>query len=175
LASTFLQLTTSSAQSFTLNAKGSSIAFTISNFGIDVEGSFADVQGIIKFSETDLGASGFDIEVDAKSISTGIALRDKHLRNETYFDVQKYEKMSFRSKSVKSTAPGKYVAVGNLTIKNQTREIEIPFQATASQNAIVLDGGFILDRKLFGIGKNSLMMGDEVTVRLHVVADLDPL
>lgn len=163
------------AQSFSLNAEASSIAFTISNFGIDVKGSFTQMRGKILFSEADLDASRFDILIEASSIVTGIALRDKHLKGMNYFDVEKYPVMTFHSKYVRRLSVGNYILVGNLVIKNRIKEITVPFKVSTRQNSISFDGMIVIDRSDFGIGKNSLTMSDEVNVQLHVIAERAPL
>jgi polyisoprenoid-binding protein YceI len=162
-------------QSFTPNAKASSISFSISNFGINVEGTFKEIKGRIFFSDANLNKANFDIQVETNSIATGIALRDKHLKNENYFHVEKYSKMMFHSKYVKRISSGQYLLIGNLSIKNNTKEISIPFHVSTKGNSISFDGNFVIDRRDFGLGKNNLTMGDEVKVQLQVVADPDSL
>lgn len=163
------------AQSFTVNADHSVVAFTISNLGITVEGQFKNYNGKITFSENDIGSCHFDIEIDITSLSTGIKLRDKHLRMENYFDVLRYPRARFISTSVKRTAVHKYELTGNLTIKDRTCKINIPFEVSVMGKARNFKGNFVIDRREFSIGGNSLTLGDKVGVQLNVSAEPDSL
>jgi hypothetical protein len=50
---------------------GSSIHFTIKNFGIGTSGSFSGLQGDIKFDINDLADANFKMSIDANTINTG--------------------------------------------------------------------------------------------------------
>jgi polyisoprenoid-binding protein YceI len=163
------------AQLFTPDAKSSSIRFTISNFGIEVAGRLTDFTGKILFSETNPAVSEFEIQIEMNAVTTGVALRDKHLKNENFFDVSNFPKITFRSTRVRQITPGKYQLTGNLLIKGTMKVVSIPFHVVRGAKSISFIGSLVIDRRDFGIGKNSLTMGDEVRVQVHVVAEPEPL
>jgi polyisoprenoid-binding protein YceI len=65
-----------------------------------VNGAFTELKGKIKFDENNLSASGFDVTVAAASIETGIGLKNKHARGETWFDAAHFPQIQFQSSSV---------------------------------------------------------------------------
>src|SRR5258708_4969586 len=69
-----------------------------------VHGDFTGLSATIRFNEQDLGASSITASIDPGTVSTGIGLRNRHLRNEEqYLDTDKYPSISFRSKKIEGT------------------------------------------------------------------------
>ena len=62
------------------------------------------------------------------SVDTGSPDRDAHLRSADFFDVERFPTMTFVSKSVSSNGDGTYKVVGDLTIKDVTKEVELTFE-----------------------------------------------
>src|ERR1700722_3049754 len=79
---------------------GSSVQFTIKNFGINTGGSFSGLQGNIQFDINHITNASFNVSIDANSINTGTQMRDDHLREDDYFDVKNYPRISFVSTKV---------------------------------------------------------------------------
>jgi|SRR5215217_7758943 len=149
---------------------GSSVQFKIKNFGIDVGGSFTGLQGIINFDENKPAEAIIDVSIDASTVNTNNGLRDDHLKNTTYFDVKNYPLIHFVSnKIITAEKPGVFLVSGNLTIKNQTKGISFPFTATAAGNGYVFKGGFMINRRDFGVGGLSII-SDNLEVLLNVLA-----
>ncbi|HEY4876124.1 MAG TPA: YceI family protein [Puia sp.] len=150
--------------------KGSSIQFTIKNFGINTGGSFGGLQGEINFDSRDLSRSNVNVSIDANSINTDNQTRDDHLRQDTYFDVKNYPRISFVStKITTSNKAGVLFIFGKLTIKNQTREISFPFTAAPNDNGYVFKGTFTINRKDFGVGGTSII-SNALEVQLSILA-----
>ena len=149
----------------------SSVKFKIKNFGFNnVTGSFKGLQGSVQFIPENLAASSMDVTVDAKSVNTGINLRDNHLRKEEYFDVKKYPVIRFvSSKITPSSKAGTLFIFGKLTIKNVTREISFPFTAVPQEGGYLFSGEFKINRIDFEVGESS-SVSDNLTVTLKVFA-----
>jgi polyisoprenoid-binding protein YceI len=131
--------------------QGSSLQFTIKNFGFDVTGTFNGLQGEIKFDPQNPGADAFDVSIDAATVSTDNSLRDGHLRGDTYFDVKNYPRIHFVSTKV-TAKNGQFIITGNLTIKKQTKTISFPFTASPSGDGYLFKGSFTINRKDFDVG-----------------------
>jgi polyisoprenoid-binding protein YceI len=56
-----------------------------------------------------------------------------------------------------------------LTIKNTTKEISFPFQATPAGDDYIFKGTFTINRRDFDVGGSSTL-GNDVTVSLTVLA-----
>ena len=159
-----------SGRAFSPSDDGSTIGFTIKNFGFNSEGSFKGLQGTIVFDPQNPATSSFDVSVDAASVSTDNSMRDDHLRQDAYFDVTKYPRIRFVSTSVVATDKnGHYTVTGKLTIKGNTKEISFPFLATPAGDDFIFKGSFSINRKDFGIGGASTL-SNQLTVSLTVLA-----
>ena len=159
------------SQSYTPTDEGSKVHFSINNFGIATGGNFKGLSGSIKFDPANLAASDFDVSIDANSIDTDIEARDNHLRKAEYFDVAAYPKLSFKStRLTKTNRDGYFYLFGTITIKGVTKEIKFPFTATAKNGGYLFEGNFKLNRRDFGVGKNSISLSDDLTVSLSVFA-----
>jgi polyisoprenoid-binding protein YceI len=156
------------SQTLKPDAGASQIQFTIANFGLDVEGTFSGIAGSILFSGQDPEAALFDLQIPSNSIETGITLRDKHLKNETYFNCEKYPLIRFVSTQVRQAKDGWFEVSGLLTIKGISKPVAFPFQVSQVKERIRLTGKFTINRRDFLIGKNSLTMSDSVNVQVSV-------
>jgi len=149
--------------------KGSTVNFTIKNFGFNVTGTFTGLQGDITFDPANPKAASFDISIDAASVNTDNSLRDSHLREEGYFDVKDYPRIHFVSTNISPAKAGKFVITGKLTIKKQTQEISFPFSATASDGGYLFKGTFNIKRKDYSVGGTSTV-SDNLDVSLNILA-----
>lgn len=146
----------------------SKISFVIKNFGINVEGEIKGITGKIKWDETNPAAASFNVNVDVKTINTGIDMRDTHLKKEEYFNADKYPLINFTSTSVSTSTVS-----GNLTIKGITKPVSFPYTVSKSikGTGFIFEGSFSLDRKDFDIGNSSFSLSNGVTVNLKVKAN----
>lgn len=150
--------------------QGSTVQFTIQNFGFDVTGSFKGLNGTIDFDRDKPGAARFDVEIDAAGINTDNSLRDEHLRGESYFDVKKYPNIRLQSVKIEAgNKPGSYLLQGKLTIKNNTQNVSFPFTATPVADGYRFTGTFRIKRKDFSVGGTSTI-SDELEVNLNIIA-----
>lgn len=159
------------AQIYTPIDSGSKVKFVIKNFGINTGGTFEGLEGTIKFDPKNPTQASFDVSVVAKTVNTDSKMRDKDLRKEDYFDVEKYPTLTLKSTRVTKTNSNEYLYLfGNLTIKGITREIKFPFKATPKDDGYLFEGSFELNRRDFNVGNKSLSLSDVLTVNLSVFA-----
>lgn len=95
-----------------------------------VRGHFSLFEGSITIGE-DPKDSTAEVTIQAPSVETGTADRDAHLRSADFFDVEKFPELTFRNARVVSQKGTDFTVVGELTIKDVTREVEL---------AVELDG-----------------------------------
>ncbi|HEY4065093.1 MAG TPA: YceI family protein [Puia sp.] len=156
------------AVNWNVDASAAKVSFAIKGPFGTVHGDFTGLKATIQFDEHDLAASSFTASIDARTVSTGIGLRNKHLRNEEQFlNTDKYPAISFHSKKIEKTANG-FTAQGELTLKGTTKPVQIPFTFTPNGNAGVFKGQFTIKRADYNIGKPGGSIGDEITVTLEV-------
>ena len=147
--------------------KESTLKFTVGNFGFDVHGSFTGFQGSIIFNPQNPSEASFDVTIDAATINTDNSVRDKHLKEDSYFDVTNYPHIHFLS--TKITGKGStFVMYGQLTIKGKSKEISFPFAASPVDDGYLFKSSFKINRKDFGVGGTSTISNElEVVLNVH--------
>ena len=156
-----------------LDASHSYVDFSIRHFLAKSKGSFQKIQGVIDFSDT----PSMDVTIDVESINTSNENRDSHLRSDEYFDTAKFPTMTFVSKRFNNTGNG-MIVTGDLTIKDITKEIEFPLFYLGKQDtgrgypSAAFEGEITIKRTEFGVGKEGVSLGDEVTIEFSL--ELNP-
>ena len=156
------------AVNWNADTANSKITFQVKGPFGTVNGNFTGLKATINFDEKDLAASSFQASVDAKTISTGIGLRNHHLRNEEeWLNTDKYPTITFKSTKVEKTANG-FKAIGNLVLKDVTKPVEIPFTFAPNGETGVFKGQFTFKREDYNVGKPGGPVGDMITINLEV-------
>ena len=146
------------------------ITFTIKHaFGATADGSFKGFAGTIVFDPKNLSNASLKASLDAKTIDTGLEIRDKTLRGSNYFDTEKYPKISMISTKIETGAKeNEYVGYFNLTIKKTTKNIEIPFSFIRNNSMAQLKSTFEINRLVYEIGEKSSLLKDIATVSVTI-------
>ncbi|MBP7282936.1 MAG: YceI family protein [Leptospiraceae bacterium] len=96
------------------------------------------------------------VEVDVASIDTGNSLRDNHLRDEDFFDVQKFPKAEFEILNL--TESGEIVTgKGRLTLKGIAKEYQFQAVLTRTSESEKYSGTIKINRKDYGMVYQSMM------------------
>jgi polyisoprenoid-binding protein YceI len=133
-----------------------------------VHGKFTGLKADIKFSSDDLNSSAVSASIEAKTVSTGIGLRNRDLRKkEEWLDTDKYPLISFKSDKIEKKGSS-YIATGDLTLKGKTKQTAIPFTFSGKGNNGVFKGKFVIKREDFNVGKEGGSVGNEVTIELNI-------
>ncbi len=115
------------AADYKIDVKGQHVAvmFKASHLGISYNiGRFNTVEGSYSYDKSNPSASGVNVVIDAKSLDTNHAERNKHLRSDDFFDVVKYPSITFDSTSYTTGSNGD-ILKGNLMIHGVTKEVAI--------------------------------------------------
>ncbi len=144
----------------------SSITFEIKNMGITTGGSFGGLVTKVHFTPANLNASTLEASVDVATINTDNSTKDEHLRSEDFFDAVRYPKISLKSVAFKHKSGNNYVGTFTLTIKDKSKQIELPFSFLDKGNAIEFKGAFKINRLDFGVGSSSMILSDDVTIKI---------
>ena len=111
---------------WTLDTAHSGIAFSVRHMVVaKVRGRFASWSGKVELDEGDLTHSQVDVEIDARSIDTGNAQRDEHLRSKDFFDVERFPTLRFQSRKIETVGADRLEVVGDLTLHGVTREVTL--------------------------------------------------
>jgi polyisoprenoid-binding protein YceI len=171
-------------EEYKIDPAHSSATFTVRHLMIsNVPGRFANVNGTIVYDEKDVTQSSVTATIPTATINTDNEGRDKHLRNTDFFDVEKYPEMKFVSKKVEKRGH-QLVAIGDLTIKDVTKQVELPFEVVKANTpfgtVVGATGSTKINRKDFNILWSRTMDGggavvsDEVKIEFSVEAKPAP-
>jgi polyisoprenoid-binding protein YceI len=144
-----------------------------------VTGRFTGITGTILLDRDRPADARVELTIDARGIDTDDPRRDKNLRGKQFFDVERFPVITFTSRwcDAANVATGRYRAVGSLTIRDVTREVELEVECEAAQRAVHLTATTVLNRRDFGMtwGNALLWIADEVRIRVGVEAISVPL
>jgi polyisoprenoid-binding protein YceI len=87
-----------------------------------VRGRFTGFDGSITIGERPED-SRVEVEIEAASIQTNLEMRDNHLKSEDFLDVERFPELAFRSTEIRLTGGNSFLIVGDLTIRDVTREV----------------------------------------------------
>jgi polyisoprenoid-binding protein YceI len=89
----------------------------------NVPGRFESFTGNIEIDEIDPEKSTVDVKIEAASINTREPQRDGHLKSPDFLNVEQYPYLTFTSKRVEKLDQAHGRIIGDLTIRNITKEV----------------------------------------------------
>jgi polyisoprenoid-binding protein YceI len=168
------------ADVYTIDKGHSEVSFQVRHLVTQVRGNFNDYQGTINLDPANMERSSVDFQIKADSIDTNLPDRDKHLKSEDFFFVEKYPEITFKSKSVKKTGKDTYDVAGTLTMRGVAKEVTLPvtFLGTIKDPRGNEKAGFstdlTLNRKDYGINWNAaldnggVVLSDDVKISINL-------
>jgi polyisoprenoid-binding protein YceI len=146
--------------------EGVTVAFELPDEG--TKGTLSGLKATIDFDQKDPSHAKISASVEIKTLNTGNKQKDDHLLSADFFNAEKYPLVSFTSTSVKASEKG-FVAVGDLTMKDSTKTVEIPFTFTEDANGMgAFHGTMTVSSGDFGVTKKSKSGKDKVVITLTV-------
>lgn len=157
---------------YILDKDHSSVNFNIRHLLSTTWGSMNIDSGYLNLNGGNLAHSRMHLIINPKTVSTSNAERDENLKDEKYLDVRKYPSIRFVSSSITDFGDNlyHYKAIGDLTIKDVTKRVEIPFnflgETTTSDSSKVysFEGEITINREDFHVGSNSKAIGKDVKI-----------
>lgn len=166
-----------------LDTVHSGINFSVRHMVVSkVRGRFTKFTGTVELDEADLTRSVVEATIDASSIDTGTGQRDDHLRSADFFEVERFPQIRFRSTRIEKVGGDRYRLVGDLTIRDVTREIALDAEYGGrgkdpwGNERVGFTARGSLDRKDFGLQWNQaletggVLVSDRVDIELEVQA-----
>lgn len=164
-------------------------AHTVSGFTVkhmmiaNVTGVFEVTKGTIEYKPGEPGSVKADITIETKSVNTRITRRDDDLRSDNFFSAEKFPTLVFRSKRVQNVRADGFDLVGDLTIRDVTREVVLkvdgptaPIRDPQGNRRVGANASTTINRKDFGITwhraieAGGVVVGDEVKINIDVEA-----
>ena len=157
------------------------IGFVVRHLAVtNVRGKFNEFDGEIVLDTKDVTKSTVRVRIDAKSVDTDNQRRDDHLRSEDFFEVAKFPNITFVSNRIEKKGD-QLIAHGELTIRDVTRQVSIPFELAGpvnvgrGQKKIGAEGMLTVNRFDYGLKWNRMteavqVVAPEIRIELQVEA-----
>lgn len=164
-----------------LDPTHSEIVFKVKHLMItNVKGEFRKFNASIVSEGSDFSKAKVKATIDASSIFTNNSDRDGHLQSADFFDVAKYNELSFEGSSFTKLDEENYKLKGILTIKDVSKEVtlDVEFGGLVKDPYGNEKAGFSLsgkiNRKDWGLNWNAaleaggVMVSEEVRINAEV-------
>ncbi len=172
------------AGTWVIDPAHSRVGFSVRHLMSRVRGSFTEFSGEIVIGTT-LDTSSTNVTIELGSVNTGSEMRDNHLRNKDFFDVEETSKtMTFSSTGVRAKGDG-WVLTGDLTVVDITKAVEIELgflgvDPTGMQGEprLGFEGRTSISRSEYGVSFGvavdgaKVFVGDEIDIHLEIEATL---
>ncbi len=177
----FLAVNSFAQEKFEIDPVHSNMGFTVRHMVVSkVSGNFTKFSGTILYDEKDITKSSVNVTLKTASINTQNERRDNHLRSPDFFDAANDSDITFVSKKIEKRKDG-YVAIGDLTIRGITKEVELPFKILGTHKTqrgtlMGVEANMTLNRFDYGVkwdktlDDGSLIVSKEVDINLTVEA-----
>lgn len=168
------------SSTWTIDTNHAQTDFKIRHMGVStVRGSISGITGTIVWDDKDLSKSSVNATIDMNTVSTNNSYRDKDLKSASFFNVEKFPTMTFKSTSV-TRVGGKLQVTGDLTLTGITKSVTLdvdgptaPQKGMGGKTVIGLSANGMVKRSDFNFGSKygAAMLGDEVQFTIDVEAD----
>ncbi len=124
-------------------------------------------------------ASSAEATIQTGSLTTGSDDRDKHLRTSDFLAIEQFPAMTFRSTRVARIESGTITVVGDLTVKDVTREVELAVEVDGvatdpwGGERLALTARTSIDREDFGMTWNVALETGGVLVSKRVDIEIE--
>lgn len=157
------------AAEWSLVEESSAVTFSATQQGARFNGRFETFDAEITFDPADPAAGRIVGVVEPGSVSTRDHDRDNSLLDADWFNVSRYPESRFESETIEKLDDGRYRAVGQLTLKGQTKPVNLDFTFETESSKARFEGEMALNRFDFNVGEgwnDTSWIGERVTVEI---------
>jgi polyisoprenoid-binding protein YceI len=173
---------TATTTTYNIDKAHSEVTFQVRHLLTKVRGRFSDFAGTIQYDEARPENSLVELTIQATSIDTNEKDRDTHLRSADFFEVEKFQTLTFHSRSIARKGANQFALTGDLTIHGVTRQVsfDVEFLGKAKDpwgnERIAFEAETTVNRKDYGLHWNAaletggFLVGDDVKISLSIQA-----
>lgn len=167
--------------SWQIDPAHSHVGFSVRHMMISkVRGQFERFSGTVELDEDDVTRSSVEVQIEAASINTRDAQRDAHLRSADFLNAEQYPYLIFKSKRVEQIDATHGRIIGELTIRDVTREVvlDVEYAGQSKSPWGTISAGFNaqtkINRKDWGLTWNvaletgGVLVGEDVTINIEI-------
>ena len=155
---------------YSIDNSHTSVVFAVSHFGLSYTyGRFNKCSGGFAMDSGELSDKGFTFTIDANSIDTNDAERDKHLRGPDFFDTQQFPEIKFVTTKV-AKVDGIYQVTGDITMLGKSETLTMPIKLIGigkgpfGKQRAGFFTKFTIKRSDFGMDKMKGQIGDNISI-----------
>lgn len=166
----------STADEYVLDPVHTQIIFFADHLGFSKsQGKFVSFDGHFSFDPDEPGSASTEIVINTASIEMNDADWNAHMKNEDFFNVEKYPTMTFKSTKIDVLSKHHAKVHGELTMIGHTEPVTLDVVHNKSANhpfSGKYTAGFSattsIKRSLFGMNYGLPALGDDIEVRIEV-------
>lgn len=132
-------------ETYTIVAERSTLSVSIRRI-LSGRGTFERLTGTVTVDENAIPQS-LEVSIDARSLRTGITLRDQHLQTATFMDAGRYPLITYVSERIEQVGPDRYTITGTLRLHGREHPVALEARLEA---AGVTDGDDVRDVRFSG-------------------------
>jgi len=144
-----------------------------------VRGKLGPVTGAVWYDGANVAGIRAEASIDVSKVNTGEDARDNDLRGADFFDVRRFPAIKFKSKRAVPGADGHFSLVGDLTIRDVTKEVTLdvegpsPILKTQREQRTVAAATVTINRFDYGLKWNQLVETGGAVVGPDVKVTID--
>lgn len=159
----------------------SDIMFKVKHLMISTAtGVFKKFDATLEIDEEDFSRAKINFEADIDSVDTKNEQRDAHLKGDDFFNAEQFPKMTFKSTSIEKSGDDEYKLIGDLTIRDITKPVELKAEYNGStkdpwgQQRMGFEVSGKINRKEYGLKWSAvteaggLVVADDVKLSMNV-------
>jgi polyisoprenoid-binding protein YceI len=161
------------ALKYVVNHQQSRVEFFVHSTLSDVEGFFSTWKAEFKVPTPKIDDATLILKVISSSVSTGSRSKDKLIKGENFFWIQRYPSIDFVSTKITADPgdPLKFIMDGNFTMRGVTKPVTVRLTIDPQGNHHgTVDGDMSFDRREFGMTYKMPFnrISDSVRVRFNL-------
>jgi len=182
LAATSIAADASAAEQFRIDPDHTFVHFAVVHTGVSsIHGRFAVTKGEAILDTAQKSAT-VTVEIDLRSVDTGVKKLDGILSGELFFDVARFRTARFSGRAIRFEEDAPTQFEGEVTIKGITQPVRLTAERFVCKQVTIFTltrfvcGGDLsttLKRSDFGLSRYLSMVSDEVRIQISVEAIRD--
>jgi len=160
------------AKVWTIDTAKSKITFAGMQMGRPFGGIFSTWQAVLDFDPDHPETAKIDVTIKPASASTGDKQRDEAMPMKDWFDVAPYPEAKFHLVKLEKVDDMHFDARGQLTIKNKTVDVSLPFTFVHGSKDVRLKGETDIDRTKFDVGVGEWASEQIIAHKVSIDVDL---
>jgi polyisoprenoid-binding protein YceI len=173
-------ITLPTAGTYVVDPAHTEVGFVVRHLiGTKVRGRFTEFDATFTVAEQP-EESTLEATVQAASISTGVAMRDDHLRTNDFLDAPNNPQLTLKSTGLTRVTDTEWKLAADLTIRGVTRPVvfDLEYHGTGpglapDSEVVAFSASTEIDRRDFGVSFNGVVEGGNIVVGNRVKIELE--